>query len=429
MLNVLTSLLPYLLASPLVVESLVSRWSVVPPSTNPSSSLNQNLLQELGCLDGVTCHKVDTGRVWLEAIDPTVLKKLDARSVRLVVLQASDLTETASTVTIVEALTNGDWKKELSNAIKKWVEMGNIPPSPGENFTFCMKCQRWNDFVNPHQSTSSVANDMSTTLTGAFGWKRVKKNQEPSLIFHVLLYASVAVVELVTLIRPIPIEELPKPGFKRVESFVLARAANIQRNQVVLDPMCGRATFLIEAATFWPDATYIGVDASEQQLHDARINCQSAKVKVQLLSGDATHLSQISDSSVDRIICCPPFGRQFKKKSMSLYSDLLIEWSRVLADDGTMVLLIDSDNTPELIEAIVQSGCQIIFQRSPFRLGRLRATILVANKSCMAATHLHTETGTFHWEGGDLKGRTLWSFLRSQALPKLSPVRPSEVTR
>jgi hypothetical protein len=159
-------------------------------------------------------------------------------------------------------------------------------------------------------------------------------------------------------------------------------------------------------------------------------NCKLAKVAIALQQGDATHLKHVQDASVDRIVCCPPFGRQFEKRSPHLYRDLLKEWSRVLADDGTMVLLIDMANAMELIKAVESSGCRVSFQRCPFRLGKIRATILIVNKTIRRTDLLvvqQPQTGLFEWESGDMEGRALWTFLRSQALPKMAPIRPNNL--
>lgn len=106
-------------------------------------------------------------------------------------------------------------------------------------------------------------------------------------------------------------EELPKPGFKRVDSFALAKALQIRVRDDVLHPMCGRETFLVEEATFWPDAICEGIDASSDQLQDAQMNVNAAKARVDLLQGDARDLRHIKDSSIDWILRCRPFGRQF----------------------------------------------------------------------------------------------------------------------
>ena len=416
--------LSWLVTVTFFVDGLVTTWTVVPPSTNPSSRLNQDLIVTLRALDGVTCQNVDKGRIWLEVIDPSALKTIDARSVRFVLLQSSNLTESdATTTSILASLCGHDFRKNLSTSIDVWEEAGNRIPGKMEDITFCIQGKKWDGFLDPCQSTTTLVNGMATRISNEFGWQRVKKAQNPTFQFHLLLYNSTVVLEMIVLVRTIAAEELPKPGFKRVESFVVAKAADIQPNQVILDPMCGKGTFLVEAATFWPEATYFGVDTSTEQLQDATLNCKAAKVNVTLRSGDATRLRHIPDSSVDRILCCPPFGRQFDKASSRFYVDLLSAWSRVLADGGMMVLLIDLNNVQELRDAVAASGCWVAFQRSEFWLGKIKATFLIVRKCAPGADNLSTQLGLFDWEVGNLKGRAQWASLRSQALPKLSPIQ------
>lgn len=416
----------FLAVTSFFVQGLVLQtWTVVPPSTNPNSRLNEELLKTLEAKTGLKCQRVDRGRIWLEVADPSVLTTINARSVRLVVLERSVHTENLSTDTILASLCQGEGLKgHMDKAIRTWVEMGNaISCKEQGNKTFFIQCTRWDGFVDPRQSTTLLVNAMSTKLADTFGWKRVKKSKDPTFSLHLLLYDSSVALEMVVLARPMVIDELPKPGFKRVESFVVGKAASIEANHIVLDPMCGRGTFLVEAATFWPDAKYFGVDASPEQLGDAALNCQAAMVKVDLRIGNASQLAQFPDSSVDRILSCPPFGRQFDKSSSELYADLLLEWSRVIKPDGKMVLLIDSGNLLELKEAITTAGCQVVFQRSEFWLGKIRATILVVHKGDAQPNDNLVQSTPFDWEVGELRGRALWTSLRSQALPKLMPVR------
>ncbi len=50
------------------------------------------------------------------------------------------------------------------------------------------------------------------------------------------------------------------------------RTAGIRDGSVVLDPMCGGGTILIEGAIEWPRAHFIGGDIEPQQIHLARDN-------------------------------------------------------------------------------------------------------------------------------------------------------------
>ena len=52
-----------------------------------------------------------------------------------------------------------------------------------------------------------------------------------------------------------------------------AKALDIQKGDVVLDPMCGRGVPLCEAATNWPEAAaFLGCDISASQIYAASEN-------------------------------------------------------------------------------------------------------------------------------------------------------------
>jgi len=416
-----------------VVLSICLLWTAVPPSTNPDSKINREFLDV--AIPVINIERAETGRVWFHCDDDKLqlLDSIPARSLRLVALKSTEISplrldkqsshpNTESTV--VESLCH-NWKT-LYASLNAWAMCGNIHPRPDESPTFSLTCQKWDTFVDPTISTSGLANEMAKALSRKFGWSRVRKSQRASYRFHALLYDSQVILELVTFERPLRVDELPKPGFKRIESFAVVKTADIQPDEFVLDPMCGRATFLVEAATLWPSARYQGVDSSDDQLQNAKENCRAAHVPIFLVEGDACHLAHLPDASVDKIVTCPPFGRQFKKESTFLYNDLLKEWNRVLKVSGRMVILIDVSNSEALTDAVQNAGCGVEFQRLPFRLGKIQTTILIITKKKRKKPF---PVGTFEWEHGEQTGRALWTSLREKALPSLKPYTLSQLLR
>ena len=390
-------------------------FTAVPPSANPSGKLTKACLKQISSKANIT--RVDSGRIWFSINNVTQLTSITARSIRIISLTNENINAKDCPQMIGDKLCKS-WDP-FFEALIAWKKCGNAEPK--STVTFSLTCQKWQDFVEKELSASTTSNVVAQKLRDHFDWDRVPKNYDPSYKFHLLLYGSCATLELVALDRSIRLDELPKPGFKRPESFALAKACDIQPGFTVLDPMCGRGTFLVEAATFWPDAKYIGVDRSRDQLRDAQENVKAAGVKVDFCIGDARHLSDFNDESVDRILTCPPFGIQFDTEFPDLYDDMLLEWSRLLSNTGQMVVLIDVPNLSQLKDAIEKADCCVIFTRSPFRLGRLNAAIVVAKKGIC-----HNEIpkeGTFEWEetSGKLQGRSLWSSLREDALPNLEP--------
>ncbi|CAK9099398.1 unnamed protein product [Durusdinium trenchii] len=133
---------------------------------------------------------------------------------------------------------------------------------------------------------------------------------------------------------------------KQVEAWVLAKALQLQPGEVVLDPMCGKGTLLCEAAIWWPEASFIGCDVEAQQLEKCLANHRYLGLtELVVHQADAATLGglPIADSSVDKLMCAPPWDRQFEAAGglENFYPKMLEEFSRVLRSNGTMAFLLN----------------------------------------------------------------------------------------
>ena len=374
---------------------------------------------------------------------------------------------------------------------------------------FVLSCRRWKCCVVPNNnkekglSMTTLNHEFRRVVAQHYGWTPHRKRlvelpprpgsggrtttteSRPDLEFQVVLYEDKCFVELILLVpaNKAAMQELPRPGCKRVEAWMMVQTANIAAfaatnsvddssssschdpapEVVVLDPFCGKATFLVEAATTIDPhknthITYIGVDSSATQLEHARVNLHDTGTNhsIQLHQGEARQLDFLRNHSVDAIMTCPPFGRQFGHDiadRTSFYRDCLVEWARVLKPGRSLVVLIDTENAPRVLEAIhATKVLQLDVHREPFRLGRLQATVLVASRktgspvvvaapiaplaSSSSTTTTRTATnnnfaaaavgmvavGTaLPWEGDVPVTRATWTRMRAAAMPSLVP--------
>jgi tRNA (guanine6-N2)-methyltransferase len=114
---------------------------------------------------------------------------------------------------------------------------------------------------------------------------------------------------------------------------------------VVLDPLCGAGTILVERGLLGKGVTQLlGGDMRLEAVAMARRNAQAAHVDVSLQEWDARSLP-LENSSVNRIITNLPFGKQIgiRAENEQLYTDLVREFARVLAKRGLMVSLTSED--------------------------------------------------------------------------------------
>lgn len=131
----------------------------------------------------------------------------------------------------------------------------------------------------------------------------------------------------------------------------LACVAAPQPGELVIDPMCGTGTILIETLARNGQATYLGGDIDGEAV--AIGTRRSAGKGVQLQEWDARELPLV-DRSVDCILCNLPFGKQYSsaEANAALYPALMKSWLTKLKPGGRMVLLTsDSQNLERSLSA------------------------------------------------------------------------------
>lgn len=118
----------------------------------------------------------------------------------------------------------------------------------------------------------------------------------------------------------------------------MARLAQVQPGQTVLDPMCGAGTILAEVHALGLRCQLGGGDEDAAALRAANVNLPFERARLE--QWDARRLP-LEDGSVDRIISNLPFGKQLSRPELigPLYRRLLPEFQRVLRRPGRAVLL------------------------------------------------------------------------------------------
>ena len=111
-------------------------------------------------------------------------------------------------------------------------------------------------------------------------------------------------------------------------------------DDVVLDPLCGAGTILIERAHLGRYRMLLGGDSSPEAVAAARENVGPRYKPIELREWDAVALP-LGDGAVTRIITNLPWGRKWGShpENRQLYPRLMHEFRRVLAPGGLMVLM------------------------------------------------------------------------------------------
>jgi tRNA (guanine6-N2)-methyltransferase len=113
---------------------------------------------------------------------------------------------------------------------------------------------------------------------------------------------------------------------------------------IVLDPLCGAGTLIIERALMAPLQRALGGDIQPSAVAHARRNANAASITADWRVWDARSLP-LDMASVTRILTNLPFGKQIgtHEENIQLYAALAQEFQRVLSVDGSLVTLTSED--------------------------------------------------------------------------------------
>lgn len=427
-----------------VLASLM--FTLVPPSSNPRAKLNRDLQKKLRDNLHADLLDIQKGRIRFSptlqtpSFDKWTQTLSTAKSIRWIVTESDNFMPSDDETMIADKIYNCLRHVTLDSILTVYRGFGNsLPTNDRVVPTFDLSCRRWNCSVIPKDaiSTTTLSHQLRGVVAHCYGWQPYRRQLHGAssavadLDFHVVLSENGCFVELVLMAPPkfSPTQDLPRPGCKRVEAWMLVQSCDIRDGHVVLDPLCGKGTFLVEAATTLhqqaPQARYIGVDQSAEQLQDARQNVDETGTseRVVLHQGDARRLDFLPTDSVDVVLTCPPFGKQYGMEILDLavfYRECLTEWIRVCK--GRLVVLIDVENAEAMVQAMRDTKVlQLEVHREPFRLGRLLATVLVATRIPSCGGPASEPLAALSWEGRDPLTRASWMRLRATSLPSLVP--------
>ncbi|MGI5126081.1 TRM11 family SAM-dependent methyltransferase [Pseudonocardia sp. CA-107938] len=126
-----------------------------------------------------------------------------------------------------------------------------------------------------------------------------------------------------------------------VLAALVVKLAKIRADDVVLDPFCGAATMLVEAAAVGAGAVLVGSDVDPGALRAAGANAPLIAGGV-FARADAAHLPY-ADGVIDRVVTNMPFGKLVGSHTtnLALYPAFAAELGRVLRADGRAVLMTE----------------------------------------------------------------------------------------
>jgi tRNA G10 N-methylase Trm11 len=132
-----------------------------------------------------------------------------------------------------------------------------------------------------------------------------------------------------------------QPGQLRPEiAHILCFLSHPNVDDIVLDPFAGAGGLIFERTNF-KYKEILALDNKQELVDKLTLKAKKQNKKIRVFRGDALHLIEIENSSIDKIITDPPWG-MFDTSLGDLkafYEQMFVEFDRVLKQNGLVVLL------------------------------------------------------------------------------------------
>lgn len=160
----------------------------------------------------------------------------------------------------------------------------------------------------------------------------------------------------------------------------MCMAVDLKPEDIVLDPMCGAGTILVEATKQFNCRAVVGVDCSLSQLKLAQSNLDSSSTlhNISLICGDSRAVI-LRQGTFDVVLCDVPFGRKFGQAEniQQLLSRVVTTIDLLLKPGGRVCILISEKLRLLLIDLCPNWS---LLNQYPLRLGTLTAAIVIWKK-------------------------------------------------
>ena len=225
-------------------------------------------------------------------------------------------------------------------------------------------------------------------------WRMVEDNASVEFWLTINEKTAVAGIRLTDKnMRHRPYKVAHRPASLRPSvAACMVRVAELKPHHKVIDPMCGAGTILGEYQIYaesWrvPRAAAWGGDIEQAAVMDASANTRKLG-KIYLNRWDAGWLP-LQSGTMDRIICNPPFGKQISSDVdiNKLYRGLMIQFNRVLCQDGKAVLLVSD-------YAAIKAACDNV----KWKLEKKFRTQILGQNAVLSLWHKPGPEGTLQGE-------------------------------
>jgi tRNA (guanine6-N2)-methyltransferase len=246
---------------------------------------------------------------------------------------------------------------DLEDALFACEQVRFIPPTSGYSITPSL---RGRHNFSRFDAADAIAAGLERHAN-ARGWRRVEADEDAltgDINVRAIIEDGYCLIGLRLAAAPLHRRDYLQatlPGaLKPPVAYSLCLLAQPRRDDVMLDPLGGTGTTMIEAQTGLKVRRAITGDLHDEAIRVAQVNSEAAGVSLITMSADARFVPLPSES-VDHIVSDLPWGRQVQVEGSlgDVYRDVLIEVERVIQEDGRAVLL--TERTQEFMGALVDA--------------------------------------------------------------------------
>jgi 23S rRNA G2445 N2-methylase RlmL len=211
----------------------------------------------------------------------------------------------------------------------------------------------YSSFKRPNQR--EIQGAFSKRITEKLNAECNLKNYDTALRVTLLRKVAIAAIDLEIQPGNLPKKIIthPTPLLPPI-AYCMIRLAAPQKNEQLLDPMCGCGTIPLLAALEWKDLKVVGLDIEGEYLFSARRNAETLGItdRVEFAKSDIADLAN-TGIVADMVVVNPPYGMTLPPRSKieRLYGTLLQTSNKVLSSNGRIVLVTPY---PRIIEKEAQ---------------------------------------------------------------------------
>jgi 23S rRNA G2445 N2-methylase RlmL len=287
----------------------------------------------LAGLPGAVIGHVQSGHLHFTYPGP-VRDLLGLRTVEDVFAHIADLQGVGPEATDLEALKDAVAQVDLEAALALRAKLSPLPAAPSFRVT--------GSRVGEHRYNSQQAAGFAGAgIIAQRGWKVDLTGHDLEIALHIEHDRALLGLRLSddTLARRSRVVH----GIASLQPTVahaMCLLSDPQPGEVLLDPMCGTGTIVVERLSLPQAVTAIGADRDPRVLRLARENLRAAAAPVRLYAGDGRQ-APLPEGGVDKIVCNLPWGNRVgsHRANRRLYPAFIAEALRLLRPGGRMVVL------------------------------------------------------------------------------------------